>query len=98
MTSKIGCITRERKKSVISRLNRIKGQITGMQRMVEEGRYCLEILQQISSTYEALRGVSKILMRNYLEICATQALQCKRKDKQNKIYNELMDIIYKFAK
>jgi DNA-binding FrmR family transcriptional regulator len=98
MVPKGGCITRERKKSIISRLNRIKGQIEGMQRMVEEGRYCLDILQQLSSIHEALRGVGKILMRNYLEICATQAIQSKRKDRQDKIYSELMDIVYKFAK
>jgi DNA-binding FrmR family transcriptional regulator len=98
MAVKAGCITRRRKESIISRLNRIKGQITGMQRMVEEGRYCLDILQQLSSTHEALRGVSKILMRNYLEICATRALQSRKKDKQDKIYSELMDIIYKFAR
>lgn len=98
MAMKNGCITKERRKDILSRLNRIKGQINGMQKMVEDGRYCLEILQQLSSTHEALRGVSKVLMRNYLEVCATQAIQSKRKEKQDKIYSELMDVVYKFAK
>lgn len=98
MAMKNGCITKERRKAILSRLNRIKGQINGMQKMVEDGRYCLEILQQLSSTHEALRGVSKVLMRNYLEVCATQAIQSKRKEKQDKIYSELMDVVYKFAK
>lgn len=98
MATKKGCITRERKKAILSRLNRINGQINGMQRMVEDDRYCLEILQQLSSTHEALRGVSKVLMRNYLEVCATQAIQSKRKEKQDKIYSELIDVVYKFAK
>lgn len=98
MAAKKGCITKERKKAILSRLNRINGQINGMQKMVEDGRYCLDILQQVSSIHEALRGVGRVLMRNYLEICATDAIQSKRKEKQDEIYNELMDIIYKFAK
>lgn len=98
MTIKKGCLTKERKKILLDRLNRIEGQIKGLKAMVEDDRYCLEILQQISSVHEALRGAGKILMRNYLEVCATNVLQSKRKERQEEIYNELMDIIYKFAK
>lgn len=98
MAARKGCITKERKKIVLDRLNRIEGQIKGIVAMVEDNRYCLDILQQISSTHEALRGAAKALMRNYLESCATEAIQSKHKEKQEKIYNELMDIIYKFAK
>lgn len=98
MSLKKGCITKERKIELLNRLSRIDGQIKGMKQMVEDERYCLDILQQIASTFEALRGVSKVLMRNYLEICATNALQSKRRERQEKIYSELMDVIYKFAK
>lgn len=98
MVTKKGCITKERRKAILDRFSRIKGQISGMQKMVEENRYCLDILQQVSSTHEALRGVGKMLMRNYLEICATEAIQSRKKEKQDMIYNELMDIVYKFAK
>ena len=42
--------------------------------------------------------MSKVILRNYLEICATDALQSKRKERQEEIYNELMDVVYKFAK
>lgn len=98
MAGKKGCITKKRKKAILNRLSRIDGQINGMQKMVEDDRYCLDILQQVSSIHEALRGVGKVLMRNYLEICATSAIQSKRKERQDEIYSELMDIIYKFAK
>lgn len=98
MVIKKGCLTKERKKLILERLNRISGQINGLKKMVGNNRYCLDILQQISSIYEALRGAGKVLMRNYLEVCATDAIQSKRKEKQDEIYNELMDIIYKFAK
>lgn len=93
-----GCITKERRIELLQRLNRIDGQIKGIKKMLEDERYCVDILQQLSSTFEALRGVSKVIMRNYLEICATSAIQSKQIKRQEQIYNELMDIIYKFAK
>jgi len=66
--------------------------------MIEEGRYCVDVLTQVSAIHEAIRGVSKIMMRNFLETCATNAIQSKNRTKQEEIYNELMDVIYKFAK
>lgn len=98
MAIKKSCITKEKQSELLRRLSRVEGQIKGMKEMVEEGRYCLEILQQLSSVHEALRGAGKVLMRNYLKVCATKAIQSKRKEKQDKIYNELMDVIYKFTK
>lgn len=95
---KSGCITEERKGKVLRRLKAIEGQVKGLQKMIEEDRYCVDILTQVSSTHEALRGVSKIMMRNFLETCATNAIQSKNRAKQEEIYNELMDVIYKFAK
>ncbi|MEE9260343.1 MAG: metal-sensitive transcriptional regulator [Candidatus Scalindua sediminis] len=93
-----GCIIDERKKKVLRRLMAIEGQVKGLQKMIEKDRYCVDILTQISSTHEALRGVAKIMMRNFLETCATNAIQSKNITKQEEIYNELMDVIYKFAK
>lgn len=98
MSVKKGCITKEIKVELLTRLSRIEGQIKGIKNMLQDERYCLDILQQVSSIFEALRGVGKVIMRNYLEICATDALRSKRKERQEEIYGELMDIIYKFAK
>ncbi len=95
---KAGCIVDERKKKTIRRLKAIEGQVKGLQKMIEEDRYCVDILTQISSTHEALRGVAKIMMRNFLETCATNVIQSKNRTKQEEIYNKLMDVIYKFAK
>ena len=92
------CITSVRKQRAIRRLKAIEGQAKGLQRMIEEDRNCLDILTQISSTHEALRSVGKILMQNYLEVCATNAIRSKNKEKQDAIYSELMDIIYKYVK
>lgn len=59
----------------LTRLRRIEGQIRGLQRMVEAERWCPDILVQVSSVQEALRAVSKELVRNHLEHCVTTALR-----------------------
>lgn len=59
----------------LRRLRRIEGQVQGLQRMVEAGRYCPDILMQVASVEEALRGVSRELMRNHLKHCARKAMR-----------------------
>jgi DNA-binding FrmR family transcriptional regulator len=88
-------ISEERKAEATLRLNRIGGQIEGLKKMVMEGRPCVEVLTQLASVQEALRGVTRLMVRNYLENCATEAIRTKASDE---IYDELMDVIFKFAK
>jgi CsoR family transcriptional regulator, copper-sensing transcriptional repressor len=59
----------------LNRLKRIEGQVRGLQRMVEEDRYCPDILTQLSSVQEALRAVGRELMRNHLRHCASHAIR-----------------------
>jgi DNA-binding FrmR family transcriptional regulator len=80
--------------NLLARLNRVVGQVQGVSRMVEGQRPCLEVLQQLASIQAALRGVSKTVLRNYLERCATDAIRSG----DPTVYDELMDAIYKFAK
>ncbi len=82
----------------LRRLTRIEGQIRGIQRMVTEDRYCADILIQISSAQEALRGVARALMRNHLSHCATQAIRTGSEQERNAMYDELLDLIYKNAR
>ena len=88
----------DKDKQVLDRLKRIKGQITGLEKMVESGRPCVEILMQISSVHEALRGAGKVIMRKYLETCATRAIQSEDPQTREDTYDDLMEVIYKFAK
>jgi DNA-binding FrmR family transcriptional regulator len=88
----------EHKADALARLRRIEGQIKGLHKMVEDGRYCVEILQQLAAVQEALRGVTKVIMRNYLEHCATHALRSGDAEEARAIYDELMRVIFKFAK
>jgi DNA-binding FrmR family transcriptional regulator len=76
------------------RLNRIEGQVRGVARMVESQRPCLEVLQQLASVQAAFRGVTKTVLRNYLERCATDAIRSG----EAAVYDDLMEAIYKFVK
>jgi DNA-binding FrmR family transcriptional regulator len=81
----------------ITRLRRIEGQVRGLQKMVEEDRYCADIMTQIASVHEALRGVSRELMRNHLKHCATSAIR-SGEAKADAMYDELIELIYRQAR
>ena len=65
----------EIKRSVLTRLRRIEGQVRGLQKMVEEERYCADVLTQVTSVQEALRGVGRAMLHNHLRHCATEAIR-----------------------
>ena len=77
----------------LKRLRRIEGQVRGLQKMVDEDRYCADVLTQISSVHEALRSVARELMRNHLKHCATGAITAGG-EKADEMYDELVDLIY----
>ena len=78
----------------LNRLRRIEGQVRGLQRMVEEDRYCADVLTQISSVHEALRAVGRELMRNHLKHCATEAIR-SGEDEAEEMYDELVELMYR---
>jgi DNA-binding FrmR family transcriptional regulator len=79
------------------RLRRIEGQVRGLQKMVEEDRYCADIMTQISSTHEALRAVGRELMRNHLKHCAASAIRTGGEEAYE-MYDELVDMMYKHSR
>jgi DNA-binding FrmR family transcriptional regulator len=107
MEATCGCATRETaegRKAVgvepeikvgnLKRLRRIEGQVRGLQKMIEEDRYCADVLTQISSVQEALRAVSRELMRNHLKHCAASAIRAGAGEAEA-MYDELIELIYK---
>lgn len=78
----------------LKRLRRIEGQVRGLQKMVESDRYCADILMQISSVQEALRGVGRELMRNHLKHCASTAIRSSDAE-ATVMCDELIDLMYK---
>ena len=85
----------ERKAELRKRLKRLRGQVAGVERMLDENRPCMDILTQVSATQEALRGFSRIMVLNYLEKCATDALKDGR---QREVYDDLMKVIFRLAR
>lgn len=85
----------ERKAEVRKRLARVKGQVEGIERMLVENRPCVEILTQVSAAQEALRGVGRVMVRNYLERCASSAIKAGREEE---VYDQLMEVIFKLTK
>ena len=100
--SSCGCGTGESRKAAAvdpaikernqKRLRRIEGQVRGLQKMVDEERYCADILVQISSVQEALRSVGRELLRNHLKHCATKAIRASDADAE-KMYEELVELM-----
>ena len=86
------------KKDALVRLKRIEGQVRGVQRMVEEHRYCTDVLVQISAIHESLRAVAQLMLRNHLQHCATDAIRSTDADRRSKMYDELVDLFAKHVR
>jgi len=83
------------KDAIIKRLKRIEGQVKGIQKMVEDDRYCVDILTQISAIRSAINKVGSIILENHMKGCVSQSI--KEGDSEEMI-NELMKTIDKFVK
>jgi DNA-binding FrmR family transcriptional regulator len=81
----------------LARLRRIEGQVRGIQKMVEEDRYCADVLGQLSAVHEALRAVGRELIRNHLRHCATHAIHAGGAP-ADAMYDELVDLFHKNAR
>ncbi|HEX5005306.1 MAG TPA: metal-sensitive transcriptional regulator [Gemmatimonadales bacterium] len=88
----------ELKAAALTRLRRIEGQVRGLQRMLEEERYCADVLTQVSSVHEALRGVARLLFRNHLEHCAASAIRSGSPEQAGAMYDELVELLYRNAR
>jgi DNA-binding FrmR family transcriptional regulator len=81
------------KRSVQNRLRRIEGQVRGLERMVEEERYCADIITQVASVQEALRAVNRALLQNHLRHCAAAALKSDDAEARQSMVNELVELM-----
>lgn len=83
----------DKKDDVVKRLRRIEGQVRGLQRMVDEDRYCGDVLNQFASVQQALRGTATIITRNHLETCVTDAIRSGNQEAASRSYDEIMDLL-----
>lgn len=84
--------------SSLKRLRRIEGQVRGLQKMVEEGRYCADVLIQISSVQEALRGVGQELLRNHLRHCVHHTMTKGSPAEAENMYTELVGLFSRYSR
>ena len=108
-TADCGCAAQEKGRKAVAvdpdikdrttkRLRRIEGQVRGLQKMVEEERYCADTLIQISAIQESLRAVAQVLLRNHLEHCAADAIRSSDSDRRERMYDELTELFFKHVR
>ena len=90
-------LTGESKDQVRDRLRRIAGQVAGIQRMVEEGRYCVDVLLQIAAVQAALGGVGKLVLGSHVDTCVAEAIAGGDQDEARKKVDELMEVFSRFG-
>jgi len=83
----------ETKPAVLKRLKRIEGQVRGLARMVEEDRYCIDVVTQISAVRAALRRAEEEILRDHVAHCVERAIASGDRDDQRQKIAEIMDVL-----
>jgi DNA-binding FrmR family transcriptional regulator len=86
------------KDRLLTRLRRIEGQVRGLQKMVEDERYCADILTQVAAVQASLRGAAEVLLQGHLRHCVTGALRSGDPLEAEAIYGELTDLFKKYGR
>jgi CsoR family transcriptional regulator, copper-sensing transcriptional repressor len=81
------------KASCAKRLNRIEGQVRGIARMLEEGRYCIDVVTQISAVRAALKRVEEEILKDHVGHCVENAIKFGNKDEQRQKVAELVEVL-----
>jgi len=81
------------KASCLKRLHRIEGQVRGLSRMVEEDRYCIDIVTQIAAVRAALRRAEEEILRDHVAHCVEEAIASGDRTAQRRKIAELMDVV-----
>ncbi|MGC1094752.1 MAG: metal-sensitive transcriptional regulator [Pseudolabrys sp.] len=86
------------KAATLKRLNRIEGQVRGLARMVEDDRYCIDIVTQIAAVRAALRRAEEEILRDHVSHCVDHAIKSGNKADQRRKVAELMDVMGRAAR
>lgn len=83
------------KDAIIKRLNRVEGQVRGISRMIEEERYCIDILQQMQAIRSALARVEDAILKDHAATCIESAIASGNEAEQRAKFSELVDLMGK---
>jgi DNA-binding FrmR family transcriptional regulator len=86
------------KNSCLKRLNRIEGQVRGLAKMVEDDRYCIDVVTQISAVRAALRRVEEEVLRDHVAHCVEHAIASGNATEQRSKVAELMDVLVRSSR
>lgn len=88
----------EVRRQVLARLKRIAGQVEGIQRMVEEDRYCVDVLHQVAAAEAALDRVGHLVLASHVDTCVSGAIEGGRPAERRKKMQELLEVFSKFGR
>jgi CsoR family transcriptional regulator, copper-sensing transcriptional repressor len=91
-------LTEKQKTNITSRLKRISGQVNGIQRMIDEDRYCMDIVTQVAAIVAALHTVEDMVLENHLNTCVADAVRSGNPVEQQEKVGEVMTVIGKLRK
>lgn len=86
------------KPKVMARLNRARGQIDGVIRMLESDRYCVDVLTQISAAQAALGKAAEMVLEQHIESCVRDAFDSGKPERQREKIDELMEVFAQYSK
>jgi DNA-binding FrmR family transcriptional regulator len=86
------------KDATIKRLNRIEGQVRGISRMIEEKRYCIDVLQQTQAIKSALAKVEDAILKDHAATCVETAIASGEEEEQRRKFGELVDLFAKMKR
>lgn len=79
-------------KKVLNRMNYLLGHLKANLKMVEEGRYCIDVIRQNQAVISALKKVNELILRNHLETCVTKAVKGKSEKERKKVFEEIIEV------
>ena len=82
----------EQKPGIINRLNSIEGHVRGVQRMVEEDAYCIDVINQVLAVQRALDRVNSLMLERHLQTCVTTAIRSDDTAERERVINEIMGV------
>ena len=86
-----------RRHSSLNRLKRIEGQVRGIARMIEDDRYCIDVLTQIQAVKAALKRVESEVLKDHASRCVEDAITSGHADEQREKFDELVDLIGRYS-
>jgi len=85
-------MNKTRKKQYLNRLNYLKGHLEGVRKMVEEGKYCIDIIQQNQAVISAIEKLNHMILEDHLNTCVTRAIRGKSKKEREQKIKEILTV------